>query len=223
MLRRPGIYLRKIASELLDTTGADVSLSTICRFLKRIGFTRQRLKLAALQREDFLRSQFASDISIYNPEMLIFLDETGSDQRATIRRYGYSLRGKPLVSEKLLVRGKRVSAIAFMSVNGLLDCKTVTGSVNGEVFYDFVQKALLPHLMPFDCKNPHSVVVMDNCSIHHVPGIVEMIQEVGALVHFLPPYSPDYNPIEEAFSKVKSILRSMDMEADVLDTETLVL
>ena len=64
---------------------------------------------------------------------------------------------------------------------------------------------------------------MDNCSIHHVPGIVEKIQEVGALVHFLPPYSPDYNPIEETFSKVKSLLRSMDMEADVLDTETLVL
>ena len=107
-----------------------------------------------------------------------------------------SLRGKPLTCEKLLVRGKRVSAIAFMSMNGMLDCKTVTGTVDGDVFYNIVQSALLPCLMPF----------MDNCSIHHIQEIVEMIHEIVALVHSLPPYSPDYNPIEEAFSKVKSSL-----------------
>ena len=65
VLKRPGIYLHEIAAELLDTTGADVSLSAICRFLKRIGFTRQRLRLAALQRDDFLRSQFASEVSMH--------------------------------------------------------------------------------------------------------------------------------------------------------------
>ncbi len=156
--------------------------------------------------------------------MLIFLDETGSDRRDCMRKYGYSLRGKPLVSHRLLIRGQRISAIAFMSMNGMLDCKTVNHSVNGDVFYDFVQSTLLPHLMPFDGKNPHSVVILDNCSIHHVEGITEMIQEVGALVQFLPPYSPDYNPIEEAFSKVKSTLKEMDMEADAgTDAETLVL
>ena len=65
---------------------------------------------------------------------------------------------------------------------------------------------------------------MDNCSIHHMNEIVEMIHEVRALVHFLPPYSPDYNPIEEAFSKVKSDLKLMEQEADMLiDHETLVL
>ncbi len=55
--------------------------------------------------------------------------------------------------------------------------------------------------MPFDGNNPHSVVILDNCSIHHVEGITEMMQEVGALVQFLHPYSPNYNPIEEAFQK----------------------
>ena len=69
---------------------------------------------------------------------------------------------------------------------------------------------VLPHLMPFDGQNPHSVVVMDNCSIHHVEGIATMIQEVGCLVHYLPPYSPDYNPIESAFSKVKLELQQLE-------------
>ena len=214
VLNRPGIYLHEISSSLLETTGCEVSLSSICRFLGKMKFTRQRLKIVAQQRDEFLRSMYISEVSIYDPEMLIFLDETGSDRRASIRRYGYSLRGRPLVCEKLFVRGKRVSAIAFMSMNGMLDCKTVTDSVNGEVFYNFVQTSLLPHLMPFNGTNPHSVVIMDNCSIHHIQQTVNMIHEVGALVHFLPPYSPDYNPIEEAFSKVKSTLKLMDMEAD---------
>ena len=130
------------------------------------------------------------------------------------------------MSHKLLVRGERVSAITIMSMNGILDCKTVKHTVNGDTFYEFMQVKVFPHLMimTFDGMNPHSVLVMDNCSIHYIGGIAEMVQEVGALVHFLPPYSPDYNPIKEAFSKVKANLRAMDIEADCFeDLEDLVL
>ena len=102
-----------------------------------------------------------------------------------------------------------------MSVNGILDCKTVTGSVDGDVFYDFVQTSLIYHLLPFDGHNPHSVVVLDNCAIHHMQKTIRLIQEVGAIVHFLPPYSPDLNPIEEAFSKVKAKLKLLDEEANM--------
>ena len=66
------------------------------------------------------------------------------------------------------------------------------------------------HLMPFNGQNIHCVVVTDNCSIHHVEGIATIIQEVGCLVHYLPPYSPDYNPIESAFSKVKLELQQLE-------------
>ena len=68
--------------------------------------------------------------------------------------------------------------------------------------------------MNFNGSNPHSILVMDNCSIHHVAPVVQMVHEVGALVHFLPPYSPDFNPIEEeAFSKVKAQLRAIDIDS----------
>ena len=83
--KRPGILLREIQAHLVEQTGVDVCLSTICRFLHKIGFTRQKLKIAALQRDDFLRSQFVSDVSMYEPEMLIFLDESGSDRWDSIR------------------------------------------------------------------------------------------------------------------------------------------
>ena len=108
-----------------------------------------------------------------------------------------------------------------MSVSGILDVKTVQGTSNGETFYDFVQTHLLPHLMPYNGVNPHSVVVLDNCAIHHVAEVTAIFEEVGVLLHFLPPYSPDLNPIEEAFSKLKSILKT-EIEG-MTDVEALIL
>lgn len=81
----------------------------------------------------------------------------------------------------------------------------------------------MPNLMPFDGHNPRSIVIMDNCSIHHIDEVTELIQQTGALVHWLPPYSPDYNPIEEAFSKAKSMMKAMEMEMQVVqDMDTIV-
>ena len=76
--------------------------------------------------------------------------------------------------------------------------------------------------MSFDGRNPNSIVILDNCSVHHVAGVASMITQVGALVYFLLPYSPDLNPIKERFSKIKSLPKSMettyqdDLETDVL-------
>ena len=131
----------------------------------------------------------------------MFIDETGADRRDTLRKYRYSLRGRPALNHSFLTRGERISAIACISLHGLLDIKTVRGTSSGDTFYDFVQENLLPHLMPFDGTNPHSVVVLDNCAIHHMAEVKSMLEEIGVLVHFLPPYSPDFNPIEEAFPK----------------------
>ncbi len=96
------------------------------------------------------------------------------------------------------------------------------GSVDGDEFYDFTNSHLIPHLQPFP--NPHSVVIMDNASIHHVEEAVKAIEDVGAVVHFLPPYSPDLNPIEETFSKVKSTMKSLEERmTQTEDIETIAL
>ena len=167
-----------------------------------------------------------SELSVYKADMFIFLDETGTDRREAMRRYAYNWRGKPAVTQRLLVRGHRLSAIAIMSTAGVLDCQTADcGAVNGNVFYHFVQNRVLPHLMSFDGTNPHSIVALDNASVHHVDGIADMIQEVGALVMYLPPYSPDYNPIEELFSKLKYTIKSYERElqSQAMELEDIVL
>ena len=81
-------------------------------------------------------------------------------------------------------------------------------SVDGEMFCDFVRGTLIPNMLPFDGLNPTSIVVMDNCSIHHVTKVKSMLADAGILLIYLPPYSPDVNPIEEAFGYVKGYLKS---------------
>ena len=76
----------------------------------------------------------------------------------------------------------------------------------------------------FQWYKPHSVVILGNCTVHHIPEVVASIEDVGALVYFLPPYSPDFNPIEETFSKVKTVLKTTEIEmCGVSDIETLLL
>ena len=79
--------------------------------------------------------------------------------------------------------------------------KVTRNSVDGDAFYNFVCTSLLTKLMPFNGTNPNSVLILDNCSVHHVS---EALSDCKVVSHYLPPYSPDYNPIEFAFSKVNS-------------------
>ena len=154
-----------------------------------------------------------SEISIYSTDMFVFVDETGSDHRNTLRKRSYSLRGLPLKDHTLFVRGERLSAIACMSTRGLLDVKIVHGTSDGDTFYEFVNNHLLQQLLPFNGTNDHSIVILDNCTIHHIVEVSRMINEIRALVIYLPPYSPDLNPIELLFSKVKTAIKSIDMHS----------
>ena len=85
--------------------------------------------------------------------MFVFQDETGTSNRDVKCKYGYRWRGRPVVAQKLLVRAQHLSLIAIMNTAGLLDCVTVTGAVDGDTFYQFVHRQLLPHLKPFDGTN----------------------------------------------------------------------
>ena len=118
--------------------------------------------------------------------------------------------------QRLLIRGKRFSTIAAMCMDGIIDVHITTGSVDGEAFCDFIERCLQPQLLPYNGTNPRSVVILDNASIHHVQPAIDLIEETGALPVFLPPYSPDFMPIEERFSKVKCYLRGCDPLVSIL-------
>ena len=210
ILENTGIYLHELQGKLYDHFGATVSVATICKTLRRMGCCRRVIRHIALQRSDELRGRFMAEISIYEPEMIIWIDESGCDRRNSTRKFAYTLRGFPPVDHRILARGKRYSAITAINVHGIQDVMLFGGSVNGECFEEFVKDSLVPILQPFNCVNPNSIVVMDNASIHHVDPVARLILQTGALIRFLPPYSPDLNPVEQVFSKVKGIMKEND-------------
>ena len=198
-----------ICEMLEEATGRVVHPSTICQTIQHFGMTRKKVRTIAMQRSEDRRAEFIAEISQFDPDMLIWLDETGSDRRNSIRAYGYAFKGLTPVRHTLRVGGKRISAIGVMKTGGIEDAYIVEGGVNGYVFETFVRRSLLPILQPFNGSNPCSVVILDNASIHHLEQIEDVITGVGTLIRFMPPYSPDL-PLEEAFSQAKAFLKAND-------------
>ena len=93
--------------------------------------------------------------------------------------------------------------------------------MDGDLFAQFVEQSLLSILQPFNGSNARSIVVMDNASVHHVDRVVSLITGAGAILRFLPPYSPDLQPLEEAFSKVKYFLKRDKVIYDSTNTLSL--
>ena len=119
------------------------------------------------------------------------------------RLRGRAPRGERLVAKVPHGHWKTTTLIAALGIEGIRCSTVVDGAINGDVFEAFVEQVLVPELRPGD------VVVMDNLSSHKRARTSELIESVGAELRFLPPYSPDLNPIEMIFSKVKQLLRSL--------------
>ncbi len=131
----------------------------------------------------------------------VFVDET-STNLTYCRRYGRAPAGQRLDQAVPLHGGPNVTLIAALTPNGLGALLSVDGGVNGDVFAAYLDQVLGPTLRPGD------VVVLDNLSVHKVDGLDEIAKKWGVRLRYLPPYSPDFNPIELAFSKLKTWLRT---------------
>jgi transposase len=138
-----------------------------------------------------------------NCDRLVFLDETWASTNMT-RRYGRCPRGARLVRPVPLGHWKTTTFVVALRLDGLTAPTVVDGAINADVFEAYVRQQLVPTLRPGD------VVVMDNLSSHKRAGVRQAIEAAGAKLRFLPPYSPDLNPIELAFSKLKSLLRKAE-------------
>lgn len=208
LMENPGFYLIEICLKIKELTGAVVSGPTVCRLLQKHGYTRKKIRQVAKQRCEELRGIFMARVFHFPREFLVWCDETGSDRRDEIRKFGYSLRGLTPIYHRHLVRGQRISSVVAMSSHGVLAYDFTTGTMNGDKFFDFVRGKLIPCMQPFP--GPHSILIMDNCSIHHMEEVKHELASAGILVIFLPPYSPDFNPCEEMFSYVKYYLKDHD-------------
>lgn len=136
-----------------------------------------------------------------DPQRLVFIDETWATTNMS-RRCGRSRRGQRLIAKVPHGHWKTTTFVAALRAEGLTAPMVVDGAMNGELFLAYVRQQLLPTLRAGD------IVVLDNLAAHKVAGVREAIEQAGAKLVYLPPYSPDFNPIELVFSKLKWLLRS---------------
>lgn len=130
----------------------------------------------------------------------VFLDETGASTKMA-RRYGWGPRSERVVSDVPHGHWKTTTFIGALRTSGMTAPMVIDGAMNGDLFLAYVEQQLVPTLRKGD------IVVMDNLSSHKRAGVREAIESAGATLAYLPPYSPDLNPIELAFSKLKTLLR----------------
>jgi transposase len=147
------------------------------------------------QREAWFEAQLELD-----PDRLVFVDETWASTNMA-RRYGRAPRGQRLRAGVPHGHWKTTTFVAGLRLSGIVAPFVLDGPVNRESFEAYVEQVLVPELRHGD------VVIMDNLSSHKGPKVRTMIERAGASLRYLPPYSPDFNPIENAFAKLKALLR----------------
>lgn len=146
------------------------------------------------------RGAWRAEAPTWDPTRLVFLDETGVTNNL-LRRYGRAQRGTRVHDHAPGARWQTSTFLAALRVTGLTAPGVFDGAIDGPSFLAYIEQILVPTLRPGD------LVIADNLSTHKVAGIREAIARAGATICYLPPYSPDLNPIELCFAKLTAIVR----------------
>lgn len=172
--------------------------------------------MTASEQDPVARAAWRAEVAVLDPATFVFVDET-STSITFARRYARAPRGERAVTAVPRNHGTATSLVAALSPAGLGAAMTLLGALDGAAFTVYVRDLLCPTL------HPGQVVLFDNVGIHHGEAVRECIETAGCTVRFLPPYSPDFAPIEHAFAKLKELLRAAgartqaDLEAAIAD------
>jgi transposase len=161
----------------------------------------KKRRVGASERDEFLRIAWRVLVArALDQRRLVFVDEMGTTT-SLAPLYAWAPKGERARCEMPRNRGKNTTLLASMTAEGMGSCLAVVGSTTKAVFEAYLERVLAPTL------RPGQVVVMDNLTSHKGEKVRELIEGRGCELLYLPPYSPDFNPIEEAFAKVKALLR----------------
>ncbi|MFA6205265.1 MAG: IS630 family transposase [Methylocystis sp.] len=200
----PDLTISELLERLLAERGVKASRATLWTFLDRCGLTFKKKTAHASEqdrpdvkarREAWFESQLDLD-----PERLVFIDETWTTTNMA-RKCGREQKGERLRASVPHGHWKTTTFIGGLRCDRMTAPMVLDGPVNGQWFQAYVDQVLVPTLSPDD------IVIMDNLGSHKGAGVRKAIEAAGATLLYLPPYSPDFNPIEKAFSKLKALLR----------------
>jgi transposase len=203
-LERKDATLKELSETLYDQRGVRASAWSIMHILREKGITRKKFTWHAAERETPERrakiQEYEQTLATIDPHDLVFLDETGVNQ-AMAREYGRAPKGKRVFGSRPRKRGKNITIVGALDAAGNLLMATLGRSLNGFIFLGFLAAYLIPTL------RRGQVIIMDNLKAHHIPMVRKLIEDAGCRLIYLPSYSPEYNPIEHCWSKLKAILR----------------
>lgn len=165
---------------------------------------KKTLHASEQEREDvkLRREQWLEELPSLDPSHLVFIDESGAKTNMT-RLRGRAMRGQRLFALAPHGHWCTTTMISSVRLDGTTAAMEIEGASDSVVFREYVRRILAPTLSPKD------IVVMDNLRTHYDPEAISLIEARGAQVKFLPPYSPDFNPIEKMWSKIKNLLRGL--------------
>ena len=200
--RQPDLTLDEIVAAM-HKRGIAGSRSAVWRFLQRHKISvKKSLRAAEQERADVARARrrWMREQGMFDPARLVFLDETATSTNM-VRLRGRCPRGQRLIAHVPHGHWKTITFVAGLRRRAVVAPLVLDGPMNATIFVTYLKECLAPKLKRGD------VVIMDNLPVHRVAAVREVIEEAGAKLRYLPKYSPDLNPIEQAFSKLKAHLR----------------
>jgi transposase len=201
---KPGSTLEDLKRDL----NLDTCIANLWKALQqlKISLKKKSLHAAERNRPDVVlqRAEWTVLATGIDPHRLIFLDETFGTTAMT-RLYGWGPIGERLYYSVPHGHWKTTTFVSALRLDGLIAPMVVDGALNGAIFLKYVQQELAPRLRSGD------ILVLDNLQTHKVAGVEQALWSHGVRVVYLPPYSPDFNPIEQVYSKIKNELRRREL------------
>jgi len=204
------VYIDELQWFLWDEFEVWVCDKTISRWMKKNKYRKKKIRYVAAERDQYLRDGWMRRLAKYKHYELCFVDESAANERTKDRKHGWAPIGvRPTVSRPQK-RSERWSVLPAYTSSGYIAHRMIQGSFTKQLFLQFLREEVLPRCVPKGVPNlarQPCVVVMDHASIHRGPEIAALFEEFGVGIEYLPPYSPDYNPIEESFAEMKAWMK----------------
>jgi len=218
--KEPYLFLEEIASAFNAATGLRYSRDRVHGALIAAGFSLKVMQAIRAGRDEALRQGYWKWVIdfVWDPSWLVFADETSLDGRALRRRKGWGKVGSRVTTVHVFHRGQRISILALYTHSGQIEFEFVVGSYDAQNFMVHITTLIQKVMKPLP--GPDSVLVLDNCRIHHVyeDELREACAHKGGILQFLAPYSPIDNPIEKEFNSFKARWKKHGAFLQAMDT-----
>jgi transposase len=206
------LYLKEMVNLQDDAFRRRYAISSIKVALNRRKYTNRLVEHHAREANPVLQQQFrnifrpVNNGGLFSANQIVFVDETAGNEKKGRRRWGWGRAGLRIIIRvrRNIGHGGRCMALCAMNITGIISSSIVDtqvdGTVNAQVYQNYLVNDLLPKMNPYP--QPNSVLVMDGASVHNRNNIYQLCHELGIRLFFLPPYSPIFNPIEFAFHSI---------------------